>query len=544
MKFETIMTPEMTANYIRQGEWGRSHCDFFDDAVRGAPDRLAVIDRRVRLTYGELELLVRRAAHAFLDYGIEPGDIVGIQLPNWHEFLVAHYALARIGAVTLPLLLDYRKAELEFMLRFAEAKALVICESFREVEHAALIRGLLPSVPSLKTVFVVGDNSSTGMVPYGQLVDPSIDAHYDAERIASVRPRSTDIMELVFSSGTTGSPKGILHTHDTFMSAACRMVRDFKYTSSDIVLGLSPMAHQHGILGHVAPSIVAGATTLLLERFRPVEALGLISNERASVVVGVPSHAHILLDVEDISPYDLRSWRLFYCSGAVLPVHLVKRIAEIFGCRITSAYGMSEIAYSTYSRIDDPFEVAAQTCGRQGSGVDVKIVDENGKGCPRGAVGEIAMRGPNLMVGYLKNLDAMRVLVTDEGFFRSGDLGLIDANGNLSVVGRIKDMIIRGGANIYPAEIEELLLKFEKIANVAVVGYPDAGMGERVAACIIPVSGQNVTLQEVQKFLSDKLASYKIPDRIELLGAFPMTATGKVRKTTLREAVTPITTNG
>jgi cyclohexanecarboxylate-CoA ligase len=537
MPFETIVTPEMTERYVRAGAWGRSHPDRFDAAVERHPDRVAVIDRDLRLTYRQLDRMVKRAAHALLDRGIGPGDIVAIQLPNWHELLVAHYALARIGAVTLPLLLEYRKAELEHMLGFAEAKALIVCDRFRDFDQASLIKAVVPAVPSIRSVFVVGESCPDGMIPFGELVDPALDARHDPERMARVRPRSTDVMELIFTSGTTGNPKGILHTHDTFMGVADRMVRDFHYTADDVVLGLSPMAHQHGILGHIAPPLVAGATALLLERFRPTDALAMIAREKATVVVGVPSHAHMLLSVEGAAQHDLRSWRLFYCSGATLPFELVKRIAESFGCRITSAYGMSEIAYCTYSRLEDGFDVASQTCGRPGSGVDVAILDEGGKKCPPGVTGEIAMRGPNLMVGYLKNVAGMRALMDEEGFFRSGDLGLLGTDGNLRVVGRKKDMIIRGGANVYPSEVEEVLLQYRKISNVSVVGYPDQRLGERVAACIVPVPGEVVTGQEVREFLSDKIAEYKIPDRVEVLDAFPVTATGKVRKTALRDLV-------
>lgn len=531
--FETILSDEMVAKYAATDAWGRTHCDYFDEAVRRNPSQTAVVDRDVRWSYAELERQVLRAAHSLLDHGIQSGDVVGISLPNWKEFLVTHYALSRIGAVTLPLLLDYRRGELEFMLNFAEAKAIVCCDTFREFSHSKLIKKVVQHTPSLRAVFVVGHDCPDGMIPYAELVKESVDSRLDLVRLAQARPRSTDVMELVFTSGTTGNPKGILHTHDTFMSAARRVVRDFRVTDDDIVLGLSPLAHQHGMLGHLAPSIVAGATTLLLERFRPSDALTLIQREKATVVVGVPSHAHMLLDVNDSSKCDTRSWRLFFCAGATLPIALAERIARQFGCRITSAYGMSEIGYCTYSRIDDPFEVAAQTCGRPGSGIDVQILDDDQNPCETGTVGEIALRGPNLMAGYLKNIQTMRALMTHEGYFRSGDMGALDQSGNLRVVGRQKDMILRGGANIYPIEVEELLLRWPRVANVAIVGYPDDRLGERVAAFIVTAGNAPMDLGELTEFLRDKLASYKIPDRLIVVDELPMTATGKIRKIAL-----------
>jgi len=536
MAFDTTLTDGVVKRHTDAGFWGRTHPDYFDRAVQAHPGRRAVVDRGQTHTFAELDRLVARAAYSFLDHGIRPGHVVAIQLPGWVEFLVGHYALARIGAVTLPLLLDYRVREMEFMLNFAGAHAVIVPGVFRDTDHAALLREVLPQTPSVKRVFVVGETSAE-WTPFAELIDPAIDDRYDPERVARCRPVSTDVLEIVFTSGTTGNPKAILHTHDTFMCVAERMVRDFEYASDDVVLGLSPLAHQHGILGHLAPPVVAGATTALLERFQPVAALELIEAFGVTIVVGVPSHAFMLLGSEALDRCRTKAWRLFFCSGATLPMEVATRLYQAFGCRITSAYGMSEAAYCTYSRMDDPFEVVASSCGRPAAGSEIRIYDGDGAECATGVVGEIAMRGPNVFVGYHSNLDTARALTNEAGFFRSGDLGLMREDGNLVVVGRAKDMILRGGDNVYPSEIEEDLLRHPKIANVAVVGYADERLGERVCACVIPLAGQSITLEEIRAFLEGRIARYKIPDRLETLNAFPMTGTGKVQKTRLREVI-------
>lgn len=536
MSLDSALAPDVIERYRAQGHWGKSHPAYFDEAVQRGPDRTAIVDRETRYTYAELDRLVRRAAHAFVEAGIEAGDVVGIQLPNWAEFVIAHYALARIGAVTLPLLLGYRAHELEFMLGFAEARALIVPGAYGDFDYASLLRQVLPRVRTVERVFVASRDPGE-WTPFGELIDPGLERRYDPERMARRRPRSTDVMMLVFTSGTTGNPKGIVHTHDTLMCVAGRMVRDFGYTAEDRVLGLSPLPHLHGIFGHIAPALVAGATTVLLERFLPARALELAQQERATIVVGVPSHALMLLNAPGAGACALGGWRLFFCSGATLPVEIATRLYRTFGCRVTSAYGMSEACYCTYSRLDDPFEVVATSCGRPATGVDIRIYDEGGRECPVGTAGEIAMRGPHLFVGYHKNPGAFRALTDAEGFFRSGDLGLLRDDGNLVVVGRKTEMIIRGGANVYPSDVEEVLLRHPKVRNVAVVGYPDQRLGERVCACVIPVPGQSITLDEVREFLADQIARYKIPDRIEVLDEFPMTGTGKVRKRGLKEHV-------
>jgi fatty-acyl-CoA synthase len=311
-----------------------------------------------------------------------------------------------------------------------------------------------------------------------------------------------------------------------------------KVNEQDVYLVLGSMSHQMGLVQGMFTAIRNGAKSVLLDVFDGETALELIEEEKVTLPIGVPTHIISMLNVPEHPKYDVSSLRLFQTAGAACPVDVIKQLRSNMRCNVVVDYGMTETNYTTMTRLDDPPEVICDTVGRPITGYEVKLLDDEHNEVPVGEAGEISSRTPELFMGYFKSPRGTKGIMTDDGFLLSGDLGVQDKEGNVKIVGRKKDVIIRGGENIYPREIEEILFAHRKILNVAIVGYPDPRLGEKSCACIIPKPGETITLEEIQYFLKDKIAIYKLPEKIKLMEEFPLTISGKVRKNTLGDTLT------
>jgi non-ribosomal peptide synthetase component E (peptide arylation enzyme) len=528
MKFQTRLTDDLVARYRKSGHWG-SETFYSILAARAAahPDRVAIVDRGRRVSYAELRTRVDRVAAGFAALGIGSGDVVTIQLPNWAEFAYVFFALERLGAVANQIGPDFRSREVDYILRFSESRAFVCPVSFKSFDYVKMIGELRPGLPDLKAVCVLGS-------PGGPLAAGLVSLDALVENPAAVPPpgagqQADDVMRMAFTSGTTGNPKGVIHSHNTTLSTCRTLNADMRVTADEVFLIYLPLGLNWGYLTLVQ-AVMAGARAVLLDQFGARAALELIQRERVTYIPTAPASIIAMLNEPDLSRYDLASLRVVITGGASCPIETIRDFRARMHGHLIELYGMLETGFHTYTRLDDDPEAVTGTVGTVSSGLGLRLIDESGRDVAAGAEGEIAALGPSVHLGYHKNPAANAELFTAHGWFRTGDLGQFDGAGNVKIVGRLKEMINRGGKKFFPREIEEILYTHPKILHAAIVGVPDPRLGERNCLCVIPRPGQTLTLDEVVGYLRDGVATYKLPETIELFDELPFTPTGKVQR--------------
>ncbi|PYN26416.1 MAG: cyclohexanecarboxylate-CoA ligase [Candidatus Rokuibacteriota bacterium] len=534
MGFETRLTDELIARYQQAGHWGSE--TFYAILARRAktyPDRVAIVDRGRRVTYGELKTRIDRVAAGLDALGIEAGDVVTIQLPNWAEFAYVFFALERLGAVANQIGPDFRSREVDYILRFSESRAFVCPASFKGFDYVKMIGELRPGLPDLRAVCALGaapDLATRGGLTTRGLV--SLDALL--EDADAVVPRgagqgANDIMRMAFTSGTTGNPKGVIHSHNTTLSTCRTLNNDMRVTEDEVFLVYLPLGLNWGYLTLVQ-SVMAGARVVLLDQFGARAALELIQRERVTCIPTAPASIIAMLNEPELGRFDFSSLRVVITGGASCPVETIREFRARLHGQLIELYGMLETGFHTYTRLSDDPEAVTGTVGKVSSGLGLRLIDESGRDVPVGAEGEIAAEGPSVHLGYHKNPQANAALFTADGWFRTGDLGQLDAAGNVRIVGRLKEMINRGGKKFFPREIEEILYTHPKILHAAIVGVPDPRLGERNCLCVIPRPGQALALDEVVAFLKDGVATYKLPETLEVFDDLPFTPTGKIQR--------------
>ncbi len=524
MSFQTRLTRELIERFARSGRWGTE--TFYQVLARQAaahPEREALVDWRHRVTYGELKVCVDRVAARLGMLGIGRGDVVTIQLPNWVEFAYVFFALERLGAVANQIGPDFRSREVEYIIRFSESRAFVCPATFKSFDYVKMIEELRPKLPNLKAVCVLGgrgnDMLSLDDVVYGE--DPTWPR---AEPLGA-----NDVMRMAFTSGTTGNPKGVIHSHNTTLSTCRTLNRDMNVTERDVFLIYLPLGLNWGYLTLVQ-AVLAGARAVLLDQFSGRAALELIDRERVTFIPTAPASIISMLNEPDLGRFDLSSLRVVITGGASCPIETIREFRARMHGHLIELYGMLETGFHTYTRLTDDPEAITGTVGRPSSGMGLRLIDEHGRDVPPGAEGEIAADGPSVHLGYHKNPAANAELFTADKWFRTGDLGQFDKAGNLKIVGRLKEMINRGGKKFFPREIEEILYTHPKILHAAIVGVPDPRLGERNCLCVIPRPGERVLLEEVVAFLKDSVAMYKLPEMVEIFDDLPFTPTGKIQR--------------
>jgi len=514
--FTPATPPEIAAGYRAAGWWRAETLPARLRAVCGAlGERVALVDGGLQLSYADFASLVERVAGHLATLGVQPGDVVSWQLPGWWEAAVLHHAALRIGAVPNPLNPIFRGRELRFVLEEAQPRVLVVPASFRGFDHADLATELLREMRSLTHVITVR-GSAARCLEFGALVDepplsePPPEPH-DASAIAL----------LLYTSGTTSDPKGVLHSHETLLYEIRSLQEIHTLTPDDRYLCGSPVAHIAGLVYGVLMPFALGTSTAFMERWDPAAAAELIEREHITFQTGAP--AFLLTLAEARGDRDLSSFRLFSTGGASIPTDLVREAGERIGCVVKRAYGSTEVPTLTATRFEDPDDVRIGTDGAPIGPAEMRIVE-----------GEIHARSPEMFLGY-RNA-ALNDCFDADGWFRTGDLGAVDDNGNLRVTGRLKDIIIRGGENISAKEIEDLLAGHPAVAEVAVVGVPDPVLGERACAVVVPRDGATFTFDEMVSYLSSReIATQKLPERLEIRPSLPRTESGKVQKALLRE---------
>ena len=530
MKFETRLTDDLITRYRKSGHWGAE--TFYSVLAARAsshPDRVAIVDRGRRVTYGELKTRVDRVAAGLGALGIGSGDVVTIQLPNWVEFAYVFFALERLGAVANQIGPDFRSREVDYILRFSESRAFVCPASFKNFDYVKMIGELRPGLPDLKAVCVLGRPApSPGATPGLMSLDALIEST-DAVPPPGAGQGANDVMRTAFTSGTTGNPKGVIHSHNTTLSTCRTLNTDMRVSPDEVFLIYLPLGLNWGYLTLVQ-AVMAGARAVLLDQFSARAALELIQRERVTYIPTAPASIIAMLNEPDLGGFDLSSLRVIITGGASCPIETIREFRARMHGHLIELYGMLETGFHTYTRLDDDPEAVTGTVGTVSSGLGLRLIDGSGRDVAEGAEGEIAAQGPSVHLGYHKNPAANAELFTADGWFRTGDLGQFDPAGNVKIVGRLKEMINRGGKKFFPREIEEILYTHPKILHAAIVGVPDPRLGERNCLCVIPRPGQTLTLDEVVGYLKDGVATYKLPETIEIFDELPFTPTGKIQR--------------
>ena len=525
MRFETRLSDELIERYQQSGYWGAE--TFYAILARRAathPDRVAIVDRGRQITYGELGTRVDRVAAGLGALDIGRGDVVTIQLPNWAEFAYVFFALERLGAVANQIGPDFRSREVDYILRFSESRAFICPASFKSFDYVKMIGELRPGLPDLQAVCVLGGVAGPGRVSLDALVE-----HASAVAPPGARQGANDVMRMAFTSGTTGNPKGVIHSHNTTLSTCRTLNTDMRVTEDDVFLVYLPLGLNWGYLTLVQ-AIMAGARVVLLDQFSAAAALDLIRRERVTYIPTAPASIIAILNHPDLGQSDLSSLRVVITGGASCPIETIREFRARMHGHLIELYGMLETGFHTYTRLADDPEAVTGTVGTVSSGLGIRIIDDAGRDVPPRAEGEIAALGPSVHLGYHKNPTANAELFTADGWFRTGDLGQFDAAGNVKIVGRLKEMINRGGKKFFPREIEEILYTHPKILHAAIVGVPDPRLGERNCLCVIPRAGQQLALDEVVAYLKDDVATFKLPETIEIFDELPFTPTGKIQR--------------
>jgi cyclohexanecarboxylate-CoA ligase len=533
--FETDLSDARIRDCTGRGFWRNEGLDVhLDRWASRCPDKTVMVDGARRYTYADLARTVERVAHGLAAHGVEAGRVVSCQLPNWAEFVIVLLAAARVGAVVNPIPPIYRASELRFMLNRLESSVVVVPGTFRGFDHTAMLAALRPELPSVEHVFVARGAPAAGMLPFAALTETAWEARDGRRALTGID--ANDVSEVIFTSGTTGEPKGVMHTANTVLAAVHAVIERLDLSARDVVLMASTFAHQTGYLYGFAATLVLGATGVWLDVWSAEEAARLIERERVTFTMGATP---FLQDLTYVPPgHDLSSLRVFISAGAPIPRPLVRDARARLGCLISPGWGMSENGLVTCMSGADAEDKVFTTDGTPVRGMELRIADVEGPPLPAGTEGDLLVRGPAQFVGYFKRPDFTRDSYTADGWFRTGDRGRIDADGYLSITGRSKDLIIRGGENIPVVEVENAIFTHPKISAVAVVGMPDPRLGERACAFVIPKSGQTVTLAEVVAWLEARqMARQKFPERVEVVSEFPMTPSGKVQKFRLRQVV-------
>lgn len=512
--------------YHASGEWaGQTLAQRFEEARRKGPAVAAVINNIV-MSFESLEATAAAFGTSLLERGVQKGDVVSMQLPNWWEAAVVTLACSRIGAVLNPLQMIYRQSEIRFIMRQCGSKALIVPNEFRGTSYASIANEVAAEIQLEVTVIIARGAAKHS---FENLLNAPPSA------LATVSPN--DVFLLLYTSGTTAAPKGVLHTHNTLMRSAEDLAVLFEVGDRDRVFMASPVTHITGLLlGFVMPW-TRGAGTVLLDNWDPETALDLIVKHGCSFTGGAPPFIRGLID--SVQKRGMRPDQVPLvrgpCGGADVAPSLIRDAAHVLGARFTRIYGSTEGVTVTGSKSSDPFEYAAETDGLPLPGHEIIIVNERGEPARPGETGEVLVRGPSNFVGYFDaalNADSF----TADSFFRMEDLAQWDENGCIRIQGRKKDIIIRNGENIAAKEVEDLLLTNPLVKDVALVGVPDRDTGERACAYVVPTKGSKPTLDDLCRTLGQaQIAKQKYPEYIVLVDALPKTASGKVQKFKLRE---------
>jgi fatty-acyl-CoA synthase len=526
--------------------------DWLEYWAEKTPDNEYIVysDRNLRFTWKQFDERVNNFAKGLMAMGVKKGSNVGIwanNVPDWLTFL---YATAKIGAVLVTVNTSYKQNELEYLCKDSDMDTLCITDGTWESDFVDMTYKMLPELrtsqrghlnnpdfPHMRNVIYVGQEKHRGMYNTAELMLLGENVDDAILTQAKKQVNCHDVVNMQYTSGTTGFPKGVMLTHYNIANDGFFTGENMEFTQDDKLCVCVPLYHCFGVVLATMNCLTHGCTQVMVEKFDPLVVLASIHKERCTALYGVPTMFIAELSHPMFSMFDMSSLRTGIMAGALCPVELIKEVEKKMYLKVTSVYGLTETAPGmTQSNINDPFEKRCTTVGRDFPHVDVKVINpETGEFCKTGEQGEMCCKGFNLMKGYYNNPTASAEIIDAKGYLHSGDLGVQDEEGYYKITGRIKDMIIRGGENIYPREIEEFLYKMPEIKDVQVAGVPSEKYGEAVGAFIILKEGSSLTAEDVQDFCKGKIARYKVPKYVFFLKEFPMTGSGKIQKFKLKD---------
>lgn len=526
--------------------------DWLEHWAETIPDHEYIVysDRNLRFTWKQFDERVNKFAKGLLALGVKKGSNVGIwayNVPDWLTFL---YATAKIGAVLVTVNTNYKQSELEYLCKDSDMDTLCITDGTWESDYVEMTYKMLPELktnqrghinnpnfPKMRNVIYVGQEKHRGMYNTAELM--LLGENTDDEELIEAKKNVNchDVVNMQYTSGTTGFPKGVMLTHHNIANDGYITGENMNFTKDDKLCVCVPLYHCFGVVLATMNCLTHGSTEVMVEKFDPLVVLASVHKERCTALYGVPTMFIAELNHPMFKMFDLTSLRTGIMAGSLCPIELMREVEEKMYLKVTSVYGLTETSPGmTQTNIDDPMEKRATTVGRDYPFVDVKVINpETGEFCKVGEQGEMCCKGFNVMKGYYNNPKATEEIIDAKGYLHSGDLGVMDEDGFYKITGRIKDMIIRGGENIYPREIEEFLYQLPQIKDVQVAGVPSKKYGEAVGAFIILKGGQNISPEDIQDFCKGKIARYKIPKYIFFLKEFPMTGSGKIQKFKLKE---------
>ncbi len=522
------------------GEWLEHWADV-------TPDKEYIVysDRNLRFTWSQFNRRVDNMAKGLMAIGVEKGTNVGIWANNVPDWLTILYACAKIGAVAVTVNTNYKQAELEYLCQNSDMHTLCIVNGEKDSNFVEMTYKMLPELktfsrghmksnkfPVMRNVVYIGQEKYRGMYNTSELL--LLGNNIDDEILVEAKKKVSchDTVNMQYTSGTTGFPKGVMLSHYNITNNGYLTGEHMKFTDKDNLCVCVPLFHCFGVVLATMNCLTHGCTQVMLERFDPLLVLASVHKERCTALYGVPTMFIAELHHPMFDMFDLSSLRTGIMAGSLCPVELMRQVEEKMFMKVTSVYGLTEASPGmTHTRIDDSFDVRCKTVGYEFEFTEVKVLDpETGEECPVGVQGEMCNRGYNTMQGYYKNPQATAEVIDKNGFLHTGDLGIKDEDGNFRITGRIKDMIIRGGENIYPREIEEFLYQMPGVKDVQVAGIPSKKYGEAVGAFIIPHEGCDIKEFDVREFCMGKIARYKIPKYIFFVDSFPLTGSGKIQK--------------
>jgi len=526
---EAIVYPgDLVAQYVAGGYWqGDTIRAWIEKWALETPEAPVILHNGQSLSYGEFAKRVRQLADALYDLGLRKGDVVAIQLPNIPEYLLGYTALAYMGAVMTTLYMPHRRQEMQTLLGHSGARAILCLSDAGGFEAAATAVDLQAELPNLEHIITI-DKAVPGALSFADLMSGPVQGGEGEGPVAG------DPLMLLYTSGTTSSPKGVPHSSHTLLSNAKAGLAEHDIGSGDVLMSAAPFGHLFALYSfHLA--LAAGAANLLLPVFTPPDMVKIAAAGKATVLFTAPAHIAACLGMGLFDDADLGAMKLSIMSGAAVPSELARELAaKLPNSKVAQLWGMTETQAGLYTRPDDPIEISANSAGRVSPGTELRIMNDDGTECAVGDIGELWVRGPLMFPGYFDNPVANEKAFSEDGFFLSGDLAKVDPGGNVSIVGRTKDVINRGGVKYNPRDVEDLLDGHPKISQSAIVPMADPVLGEK-ACCFVTLSGDEiVTLDELSDYLTaHTIAKTKLPERLEIVSEMPLTPTRKIIKAKL-----------